>query len=302
MLTFIPFSEYFKKVENAGRKVTFPISENRFCDLTPGNMLVWEDYLSSCCAEEDGRLYLRFRRLDGRLCHMTADGRITEEDMTRLACAARAGGTPLCLFPLAPAEAERLAAMFGGCVSPVAGTADYIYDAEALSTFHGHRYNGQRNHINKFLSLYPDWACVPAAEVAPDLLSVFLDGYFNRTVAGAPAHEAEHAATCRLLSLPGLGGMCADVLLAGGEPVAMAMGEVQGDTLYVHVEKAFREVPGAYQMIVREFTARHTGDGVIYVNREEDDGNEGLRTAKEALHPVSLAEKCELLFPAEQRN
>ena len=300
MLTFLPFSQYCKQTENAGKKVTFPASDDRFCDLTPGNLLVWEDYLSSCCAEADGRLYLRFRRLDGRLCHMTADGKITEEDLNRLAASARAEGTELCLFPLSPAKAEALAAACGGRVTTVLGTADYLYDAEALSTFHGHRYNGQRNHINKFLSLYADWACVPAAEVGGDLLREFLDRYFAQTVAGAPAHEAEHTATCRLLSLPGLGGMCADVLLAGGRPVAMAMGEVLGDTLYVHVEKAFREVPGAYQMIVREFTARHTGDGVRYVNREEDDGNEGLRTAKEALHPVALLEKCEVLLPAEK--
>lgn len=295
MLTFIPFSEYCRQVKNAGGKVTFPASDERFCDLTPGNLLVWEDYLSSCCAEENGRLYLRFRRLDGSVCHMTADGRITEEDISRLAEAARAAGIALRLFPLSPARAKGLADARGGCVSSVSGTADYLYDTEALSTFRGHRYNGQRNHINKFLSLFADWSCLPAAEVDPDLLSAFLDSYFDSTVAGAPAHEAEHAATRRLLSLPDVGGMCADVLLADGRPVAMAMGEVQGDTLYVHVEKAFREVPGAYQMIVREFTARHTGDGVRYVNREEDDGNEGLRTAKEALHPAAVLEKCEWL-------
>lgn len=289
MLTFLPYSQFLR--------VTGPFSvsqsENtRFCDLTPGNLLLWEDYLSVSCAAEGDRVYLRFNRLDGQVCFLPADGRVLPQDLACLTEAAEMLGVPLCLFPLEEQTAAALAARLPGAVAaPVPGTADYLYDAEALSTFRGHKYNGQRNHVNKFLSLYPDWQCLPAEEVPQEQIAAFLHQYFEQSVAGAPAHEAEHRVSCRLLADPAHGGLAADALVADGRVVAVALGESVGDTLYVHVEKALREVPGAYQMMVQQFSRRHTGGGVRYVNREEDDGNQGLRTAKLALHPLAVPEK-----------
>ena len=77
-----------------------------------------------------------------------------------------------------------------------------------------------------------------------------------------------------------------------GTIVAMAMGEVIGDTLFVHVEKARRDYPGAHQMIVREFARAHTGGEVQFINREDDSGDPGLRTSKLSYQPVELLDKA----------
>ena len=79
-----------------------------------------------------------------------------------------------------------------------------------------------------------------------------------------------------------------------GRIVAFSFGEIIGDTLFVHVEKALREVRGSYQMIVSELLSRFATDGILYVNREEDVGDPGLRYSKESYHPKCLLEKYEM--------
>ena len=81
------------------------------------------------------------------------------------------------------------------------------------------------------------------------------------------------------------------VLRAEGNVVAFSIGEpVSDDTFVVHIEKAFADVPGAYPMINQQFV-EHEVQGFSYVNREEDMGETGLRSAKESYHPIFMVEK-----------
>ena len=81
------------------------------------------------------------------------------------------------------------------------------------------------------------------------------------------------------------------VLRAEGTVVAFSIGEpVSDDTFVVHIEKAFADVPGAYPMINQQFV-EHEVQGFSYVNREEDMGETGLRSAKESYHPIFMVEK-----------
>ena len=52
----------------------------------------------------------------------------------------------------------------------------------------------------------------------------------------------------------------------------------------------FADVPGAYPMINQQFV-EHEVQGFSYVNREEDMGETGLRSAKESYHPIFMVEK-----------
>ena len=85
-------------------------------------------------------------------------------------------------------------------------------------------------------------------------------------------------------------GLVGGVLRADGAIVGFTLGEVLRDTLYIHIEKADRDYPGAYQMLCRQFCTAYAG-GLAYVNREEDMGNLGLRKAKRDLHPVTQLKK-----------
>lgn len=75
--------------------------------------------------------------------------------------------------------------------------------------------------------------------------------------------------------------------------VAFAIGEVIGDTLYVHIEKMNHEVSGAGECINKLF-AEYMLDKtphLRYINREEAAGDPGLRKAKDSYHPAMLLEK-----------
>ena len=67
--------------------------------------------------------------------------------------------------------------------------------------------------------------------------------------------------------------------------------EVNGDTLYVHVEKARTDYTGAYQAIVSEFAQYAADADTRYINREDDSGDEGLRYSKMVYRPLCLLDK-----------
>ena len=85
--------------------------------------------------------------------------------------------------------------------------------------------------------------------------------------------------------------MVGGVLYAGSEVVGFSLGEIIHDTLFTHIEKADRSVKGAYQMLVNQFAARFADGRVQFINREEDMGDEGLRRAKQAYHPITQLKK-----------
>ena len=81
------------------------------------------------------------------------------------------------------------------------------------------------------------------------------------------------------------------ILLVEGEIVGMSLGEVVGDTLFTHIEKADRDYEGCYQMLVAQFAQHFAHEGVHLINREDDAGDMRLRTSKLSYHPVALLEK-----------
>ena len=56
--------------------------------------------------------------------------------------------------------------------------------------------------------------------------------------------------------------------------------------LFVHIEKCLRAYSGIGETINHDFVSEFVGDGVKYVNREEDMGDEGLRKAKLSYFPT----------------
>lgn len=76
-----------------------------------------------------------------------------------------------------------------------------------------------------------------------------------------------------------------------GEVVAFTVGErLTEDTFVVHIEKAMANIDGAYPMINQQFV-QHECMEYQFINREDDTGAEGLRTAKMSYRPVFFVEK-----------
>ena len=91
-------------------------------------------------------------------------------------------------------------------------------------------------------------------------------------------------------------GLEGGVLTVQNEIVAFTFGEKLNDnTFCTHVEKAYGDIRGAYQMINREL-ARQLSDKYEYINREDDTGSEGLRNAKLSYHPHRLIIKYSAVY------
>ena len=266
----------------------------RFCDYTVGSIFQWRAYFSTRFAIQDDMLHVSVDYPgEGRYYSFpVGPGDIggafdaIEEDALARGQALR--------FCCVPAEAVPvLEARYGDrcLLSTRRDWADYLYSAGDLTRFPGKRYHTQRSHLNRFNRENPAARFVPVdADTLPGAVA-FLDGYERHM----PAHRVIEAEEMRrskeLLHYATRLNQKAGFVETGGVVVALAIGEVVGDTLYVHVEKARLDYPGAYQAIVSQFAAYACADAVQYINREDDSGEEGLRYSKMAYRPVRLIDK-----------
>lgn len=277
----------------------------RFCDKTPGILTMWARQLDTHWATAADCLLLR-SCWGGRLVYSApagASGSAAFADALDAAAAdARALGGPLAFASLSAGEADRIAAHFGsGERITNDGWYDYLYAAEPLTTLAGRAYHGPRNHVNRFCATYPDYTYSP---LTPADLGEVREFFARQRVTaddGTDSAAAEADATADMLDLyPALldagAPLTGGVLRVSGEIVGFSIGEVLDDTLYVHIEKGNTAFTGVYPMLVREFS-RMAGGSVGFINREEDDGDPGLRRSKLAYRPLEQLEKFMLLCP-----
>lgn len=176
---------------------------------------------------------------------------------------------------------------------------DYLYTAEALATLAGKKMSKKRNHVHQFTAAYPDWQAVKMTPDNAHEAMAFMD-LFDLEGDSTEMAVAERELSRRLISQVAEGdavlkGM---LLYAEGKVCAYTIGDVKGDTLFVHVEKATRHVNGSYEMINYQFAKAMTESHpeIKFINREDDSGDMGLRMAKESYHPLSILKKYNIVF------
>lgn len=185
-------------------------------------------------------------------------------------------------------------------IEPLDDWSDYLYDAEMLATVKGKKMNKKRNHVNHFIHYNPEWSFEPLTADNADAALQFMDIYESEADETFMAREESRLSRIMIRMLAeGDEVMHGGVLYsAPGQICAITIGDVKGDTLYVHIEKATRKVDGSYEMINREFASHvlEVHPEVRFINREDDSGDEGLRMAKQSYHPVELLKKFNVVF------
>lgn len=168
---------------------------------------------------------------------------------------------------------------------------DYLYRAEDFKEYAGSGYAGQRNHVRKFKKLYPDWRFFEASPSDMGAVEEFLHRYeaVQRSKENRIAEEEMDEVYALLPHLEGLG-LKAGILTAGGEIVGFSAGELCGDMMVIHIEKALRGYEGAYPTLAQEFARAFAGDAK-YVNRMDDAGDLGLRKSKLQYRPAEIVDK-----------
>ena len=171
--------------------------------------------------------------------------------------------------------------------------ADYVYETEKLAKLSGKKYHSKKNHVNKFMSLYEDWAYEPITkDNVEECFQMILEWRHENGCDGDEEKNAEICVAQNALRLYDELGFRGGALRVNGKIAACTIGEPgnKKDTMIVHIEKALTEVQGAYTVINQQF-ALHEGAAYRYLNREEDLGEDGLRQAKMSYKPVFLIEK-----------
>ncbi len=166
--------------------------------------------------------------------------------------------------------------------------ADYIYLKKDFENPAGRKHHKQKNLINRFVRENPDYACEAISEENAEEVLRYYREYALENPYTSGIDDAEFAAACDVLMNWSLYKMQGILLRAAGEICGFTIGEVYGDTVYVHVEKAEKEKDGAFQVLSRDFLRKIHDPAVLYVNREEDMGLEGLRRSKLAYGPIRL--------------
>ena len=173
---------------------------------------------------------------------------------------------------------------------------DYVYERDALADLRGRKLQKKRNHFNRFRTEHPDYrvepiGCANLARVQHMVNDWYLSrrqsdplgDYLLESLAMAKAFRHYEA-----LDMEGI------ALLEGDTVIAVTMGSRMADNTFdVHFEKAREQYAGAYNAVNCEF-ARHIRlkhPEVIFLNREDDMGLEGLRKAKLDYQPHHMVEK-----------
>ena len=179
---------------------------------------------------------------------------------------------------------------------------DYIYLTQDLIDLKGRSFHGKKNHLNYFKKTF-DYEYV---EMTPDMTeeAMAFIADFNRRKE-VPAHEMEmlkmeEAAMEDVFLNIDTVGYSAGAILIDGKIQAIAIGgQLGGNMITEHVEKANVEFRGLYQAINNEF-CKNVASRAKYINREEDMGIPNLRKAKLSYRPCKLLEKYIAVFPEDK--
>lgn len=272
----------------------FEYQKFRTCDYSIAGIFMWRKFFYSEYAIYEDMLLFKVTYINGAIAFTFPVGPSSaEKALAELENYARENKIPLSFCTVPEDGLALLEKRYGGRITHTENRDwfDYLYLCADMQTFAGRRFSGQRNHINKFKKLYPDYRYVPIDGGNLERVIAFFGSYAENHVKENPIAKEESFRAKEILPYFEQFGLRGGFIEAEGKIVAFSIGEIVGDTLFVHIEKALKEYEGSYQVMVREFAVHEATDEVAYINREEDIGDLGLRTSKLSYHPVRLLEK-----------
>jgi len=287
----------FRKLQlgDIGRvKKYFPCSANRICDNTVGGAFMWRDYFSVEYVEYNETLIFKakVRYYYDITAFSMPLGRDVSGAISQISEYCRHTREPLAFCNVTEGDIAVLRSAFPEFrLFKDANWSDYIYSAADLVSLSGRKYSGKRNHINRFKMAYGSHSF---EEMSEDNLEDVIEFHARSgadIVGNAELFIEEHYKTQEVLENFAVYGLHGGLLRVGGLVVAFSVGEIINKVLFVHIEKADMRYRGSFQVINNEFAKHFVSDGVEFINREDDAGDEGLRTAKNSYHPCEIIDK-----------
>lgn len=273
---------------------------NGCCDNTVGCFFGWREFYNVRYCIENDILFIQYDEDDGTCVFaspLPLSGKpedfLCGIDMLSDAIAA-AGMERFLLVTVTSPEIPYIREKYGSRISYFADedAFDYVYNSADLAFFKGKKYHGERNHLNKFKSLYPDYRFV---EIKGDLIRQAYDfclEYVRLNPKTADTAIAEYKKIPEFFENYNVYDFEGGALIVDGRIIGVCLAETIGDTLYEHFEKCDSSYPGANKALVSEMAQKFAYDkGLLYINREDDAGDLNLRKSKLSYHPVFMIEK-----------
>lgn len=272
----------------------------RSCDYTTGNLIMWARFMDYRYAIEQETLFIAAKsQADiSTPSFLMPIGKLPLEKSIEILiehCAAT--GETLRLTAVPEPFKEKIETLLPHHqANTLDNWSDYIYSAQSLATLQGKALNKKRNRYNKFLVENPvheySRFTIDDTQEVIKFLATDRDCQHNREDTMRCYEQWQCIATVRnqqRFHQP------AGILRVDGKIAAFTLGEIFGDTLYVHIEKASRTVVGAGEAINRMFINDILSQypHITHVNREEDLGDPGLRQVKRAYNPIELLHRYE---------
>lgn len=289
--------EHFKKISIEDREILakyLKVSKHRACDYSVGNIVLWSEVYNTEYAIAEDMLIIRFMKNNRYYFTFPMGGADLKKAFEWIFDYCRNHKIDFIMGVVEPEMFEAVEQIYPGKfqIAYNRDYADYVYMASDLRDLIGKKYNGKRNHINKFLKTYDNWSYETITDENTDeCIEMVKQWCIKNNCSGERQMNDEVCVLIKGLKYRKELNMTGGLIRTDGRVVAMTMGEKSDDEMFiVHFEKAFTDVPGAYPMINKEFVT-HELSGFTYVNREEDMGLAGLRKAKESYYPAFMVQK-----------
>ncbi len=168
------------------------------------------------------------------------------------------------------------------------GDFDYIYSLESLKNMKGPLLRKKRNHIKHFEKQNPNWTC---EEISPLNIDQAADFALENA---ADFEKGALSKAFQEFDAIGLGGL---ILRSDSHRIVgfAAFARMPCETFDVIFEKSDKSFDGSAQMLVRLEAETLSSKGAIFMNREQDFGEQNLRQAKRSLDPVRMYKRLSLV-------
>jgi len=272
----------------------FPFSVNKTCDNTVGGAFMWRDYFSVEFAEYNETIIFKakVKYYNNLTAFPIPLGKDVYGCIEKIVDYCRLAEIPVAFCTVTTDDIEVLRTIFKNYrLFKEADWSDYLYRTVDLTTLPGRKYSGQRNHINNFKKEYKDYVFEEITDENICDVRVFFASLSSKLDYISETSIEERDKTIEVLNNYEAYGMPGGLLRVNGSVAAFSIGEVLRNILYVHVEKADLRYKGVFQVINNEFARFFSSDGIEFINREEDVGDEGLRISKNSYHPCEIIEK-----------
>lgn len=261
------------------------------CDTTVGSIVMWRDYFNYEYAISEDTLTV-LSKYDGNYCFSFPIGSNPRKMIELIEEYCKINGVSMKVCTLNEEETSIIANIFPDYTSFYdRDWFDYVYDFKALASLEGKNYSHQRNQIHKFEREYLNYSYEVISDDNLGEVIAFNNSFTFHAEKQDDSADREIEMCLDVLNNYKKYDLVGGLLRVDGNVVGYSIGEIIGDSIYIHIEKADTSYRGVYQMISNLFLKNNASDEIKFVNREEDCGDEGLRKSKLSSNPLFLLQK-----------